>query len=51
MKDWTPILRADGAARYLQLADAIAEGISDGTLRDGVRLPPQRRLADRGPLK
>ena len=47
MKDWTPILRTDGAARYLQLADAIAEGISNGTLQDGVRLPPQRKLADR----
>ncbi|WP_019953926.1 aminotransferase-like domain-containing protein [Yoonia vestfoldensis] len=47
MKDWTPILRADGPARYLQLADAIAEAIANGTLRDGVRLPPQRKLADR----
>jgi DNA-binding transcriptional MocR family regulator len=47
MRDWTPILRSDGAARYLQLADAIAEGISNGTLQDGVRLPPQRKLADR----
>lgn len=45
--DWTPILRTDGAARYLQLADAIAAGIANGTLRDGVRLPPQRKLADR----
>ncbi|MEL7803443.1 PLP-dependent aminotransferase family protein [Sulfitobacter pontiacus] len=47
MKDWTPILRSDGPARYLQLADAIAEAIANGTLRDGVRLPPQRKLADR----
>ncbi|SEN56640.1 DNA-binding transcriptional regulator, MocR family, contains an aminotransferase domain [Loktanella fryxellensis] len=47
MRDWTPTLRRDGAARYLQLADAIATGIADGSLRDGVRLPPQRVLADR----
>ena len=47
MRDWMPTLRRDGAARYLQLADAIAEGVNAGTLRDGARLPPQRVLADR----
>lgn len=47
MKDWTPILRGDGPARYVQLADAIAEAIANGTLQDGARLPPQRKLADR----
>lgn len=47
MIEWTPILRPDGPARYLQLADAIAAGIADGTLHDGMRLPPQRKLADR----
>lgn len=47
MHDWSPILRRGGAARYLQLADAIAEGIADGTLSRGDRLPPQRRLAAR----
>lgn len=47
MQAWTPILRPDGTARYLQLADAIAEGIEDGTLTLGDRLPPQRRLAER----
>ncbi|MBJ3762520.1 PLP-dependent aminotransferase family protein [Maribius pontilimi] len=47
MQSWTPALRRDGAARYLQLADAIAEGIDDGVLGLGDRLPPQRRLADR----
>ena len=47
MRDWKPILRSNGAARYLQLADAIAAGIADGTLRDGARLPPQRILAER----
>ncbi len=47
MKNWIPILQSDGAARYLQLADAIAAAIADGTLQDGMRLPPQRKLADR----
>ena len=47
MRNWIPTLRADGAARYIQLADAIAEGISSGNLRHGDRLPPQRKLADR----
>lgn len=47
MKDWTPILRGDGPARYLQLANAIGEAIANGTLQDGMRLPPQRKLADR----
>lgn len=46
MHVWSPILRRGGAARYLQLADAIAEGIADGTLSRGDRLPPQRRLAE-----
>lgn len=47
MKNWTPELTRDGKARYLQLADAIADGIEDGTLSLGDRLPPQRQLADR----
>ncbi|SIS60517.1 DNA-binding transcriptional regulator, MocR family, contains an aminotransferase domain [Roseivivax lentus] len=47
MQEWSPILRRGGVARYLQLADAIAEGIADGTLSRGDRLPPQRRLAER----
>ncbi|MFZ5964199.1 PLP-dependent aminotransferase family protein [Thalassococcus sp. BH17M4-6] len=47
MQSWTPTLRRDGAARYLQLADAIAQSIDDGVLSLGDRLPPQRRLADR----
>ena len=47
MRDWTPTLRRDGVARYLQLADAIADAILDGQLHDGARLPPQRLMADR----
>jgi DNA-binding transcriptional MocR family regulator len=33
-------------SEYLQLADAIAAQIADGTFRPGERLPPQRRFAD-----
>lgn len=33
-------------SEYLKLADAIAAEISDGTLRPGDRLPPQRNFAD-----
>ncbi len=47
MHSWTPKLSPDGPARYLQLAEAIAEGVADGTLGLGDRLPPQRRLAER----
>ncbi len=47
MTTWTPILRTEGAARYIQLAEAIGDSIADGTLRHGDRLPPQRQLADR----
>ncbi|WP_202424184.1 aminotransferase-like domain-containing protein [Duganella lactea] len=31
--------------RYLQIADAIEQALSDGMLKPGDRLPPQRRLA------
>nr|WP_315255170.1 PLP-dependent aminotransferase family protein [uncultured Duganella sp.] len=31
--------------RYLQIADFIEQALSDGTLKPGDRLPPQRRLA------
>ncbi|MBF9031072.1 aminotransferase class I/II-fold pyridoxal phosphate-dependent enzyme [Rhodobacterales bacterium HKCCE3408] len=47
MLSWSPSLRGDGPPRYVQLADAIAEGIARGVLSAGDRLPPQRRLAQR----
>ena len=34
-----------GGPKYLAIADAIAQGISEGTLAGGARLPPQRDVA------
>jgi DNA-binding transcriptional MocR family regulator len=34
-----------GGPRYLQIADFIEQALSDGRLKPGDRLPPQRRLA------
>ncbi|PTW99428.1 PLP-dependent aminotransferase family protein [Pararhodobacter aggregans] len=45
MMDWVPQLEDTGKPRYLAIADAIAQGIQQGLLRIGDRLPPQRRLA------
>lgn len=47
MTIWTPKLSASGGPLYEALAQAIADGISDGTLQPGERLPTQRSLADR----
>lgn len=46
-KNWTPILNRTAGPLYLALADAIVEGILDGTLRPGARLPARRDLAYR----
>ncbi|WP_102226434.1 aminotransferase-like domain-containing protein [Acidimangrovimonas sediminis] len=43
--DWTPADLAEGAPRYLAIADAIGRDIREGRLGAGDRLPPQRRLA------
>ncbi|MDN5567374.1 MAG: PLP-dependent aminotransferase family protein [Paracoccus sp. (in: a-proteobacteria)] len=43
---WMPELTPNGPPRYLQIADAIEEGIRNGILRPGDRLPPQRKLAE-----
>lgn len=45
MTIWTPQLPASGV-RYRALADAIGDAIASGELDEGMRLPPQRRLAD-----
>ncbi|NNC24172.1 PLP-dependent aminotransferase family protein [Salinisphaera sp. USBA-960] len=45
MTIWVPKLRGVGP-RYRELADAIASAIERGELASGVKLPPQRRLAD-----
>ncbi len=47
MGDWIPQLSKLGKPRYLAIADAIAEDISNGTLSPSDRLPPQRTLARR----
>ena len=46
MIDWTPQGLEHGKPRYLAIADAIARDIHDGRLEDGMRMPPQRRLAE-----
>lgn len=43
---WTPQSLESGKPRYLAIADAIARDIKDGRLKDGMRLPPQRKLAE-----
>ena len=44
MAEWKPQLSRLGKPRYLAIADAIAEDISNGTLSPSDRLPPQRKL-------
>ena len=46
MLDWRPDTLTPGKPRYLAIADAIASDIHDGRLPDGMRLPPQRKLAE-----
>ena len=46
MLDWRPDTLTPGKPRYLAIADAIASDIHDGRLSDGMRLPPQRKLAE-----
>lgn len=43
---WTPNSLESGKPRYLAIADAIARDIKEGRLKDGMRMPPQRKLAD-----
>jgi DNA-binding transcriptional MocR family regulator len=47
MGDWSPNLSRLGKPRYLAIADAIADDISNGRLAASDRLPPQRKLARR----
>jgi DNA-binding transcriptional MocR family regulator len=42
---WLPELESNDQPRYLALVDAIASAITQGELKPGDRLPPQRRLA------
>lgn len=42
---WTPTLAPDAGPLYVQIVDAIEDGVRSGALREGDRLPPQRALA------
>jgi DNA-binding transcriptional MocR family regulator len=44
---WLPRLAGNQGPLFLQIADALQAAISDGSLRPGDRLPPQRQLAAR----
>ncbi|EIM94063.1 transcription regulator protein [Paraburkholderia hospita] len=44
--DWLSPLSSDGGPRYQQIADLLERAISDGLLKPGDRLPPQRLLAE-----
>jgi DNA-binding transcriptional MocR family regulator len=43
---WAAEFAAGDGPRYLQIVGFLESGIADGTLRAGVRLPPQRQLAE-----
>ncbi|WP_077965086.1 PLP-dependent aminotransferase family protein [Ensifer adhaerens] len=43
---WQPAIRKSDGPLYLAIADAIAADISEGRLSEGMRLPPQRVLAE-----
>ena len=42
---WPPRLALNGGPRFLQIADALQAAVTDGSLKPGDRLPPQRQLA------
>src|SRR5687767_4963274 len=46
MTMWLPNLEGRRGPKYRVIADAIDEGVQNGTLRAGTRLPPHRDLAD-----
>ena len=45
MTMWRPELSGQDGPKFRQIADAIGEGVADGRLPRGTRLPPQRDLA------
>lgn len=45
MTNWTPDLTRGAGPLYIRLAEQIEEGIAEGLLRPGMKLPPQRNLA------
>lgn len=42
---WLPRLAKQGGPRFLQIADALQAAVTNGSLKPGDRLPPQRQLA------
>jgi DNA-binding transcriptional MocR family regulator len=42
---WLPQLQPGAGPRFLQIADALQQAVTDGLLKPGNRLPPQRDLA------
>ncbi|MGM0561315.1 MAG: PLP-dependent aminotransferase family protein [Pseudomonadota bacterium] len=42
---WTPSLEGRNSVKYLAIVEALADAVSQGDLRPGDRLPPQRDLA------
>ena len=44
-RTWIRAFQPGSGARYLQIARQITDAVSDGVLRPGDRLPPQRELA------
>src|SRR5262245_50564203 len=47
MTMWVPQLGGREGARYLTIAEALAEDVAQGTLRPGSQLPTHRELAER----
>ena len=47
MTMWTPRIQGRQGARYVAIAEALAEDVAAGVLKPGTRLPTHRDLADR----
>ena len=45
LPSWMPPLARQGGPRFLQIADALQTAVTNGSLKPGDRLPPQRQLA------
>ncbi|WP_459615814.1 aminotransferase-like domain-containing protein [Bordetella sp. 2513F-2] len=46
MADWSPRLDTRGGTKYAAVVAAIEQGVADGALLPGTRLPPQRDIAN-----
>ncbi len=47
MTEWVPTLPAGGGPRYLAFVDSLEEDIASGQIKPGMRLLPQREMAQR----